>query len=57
MAVKVATEKALKNAVASMEMEGFRFTQAEIDRIKDALEKNLTPSEFLKIVLNSFKED
>lgn len=57
MAVEVTTEKALKNAVASMEMEGFRFTQAEIDRIKDALEKHLTPSEFLKIILNSFEED
>ncbi|MCM1230618.1 MAG: hypothetical protein NC489_10830 [Ruminococcus flavefaciens] len=55
MAVEVTTEKALRNAVASMKMEGLQCTQEEIDRVRDALEKHLTLAEFVQIVLNSLE--
>lgn len=57
MAVKVNTEKAVKNAVASLEMEGFHCTQKEINRVKEALKKHLTLSEFVQIVLKNLEEE
>lgn len=54
--MEITTEKAVINAVASAEMEGFRFTSEEIERIKNAIENRLSPAEFLSVILQTVKE-
>lgn len=42
----VTTEKALKNQLASVSMEGFRFSAKEIDNVKKCLSGELTFQQF-----------
>ncbi len=42
----VTTEKALKNQLASVSMEGFRFSAKEIDNVKRCLSGELTFQQF-----------
>ncbi len=51
----VSTEQALKNSVASAEMEGFSFSKSEIDNVQKCLERNLSCKEFLKIISQDAK--
>ena len=42
----VTTEKALRNQLASVRMEGFRFSDNEIDNVKKCLSGELTFKQF-----------
>ena len=42
----VTTEKALKNQLASVRMEGFRFSNKEIENVKKCLKGELTFKQF-----------
>ena len=42
---------ALDNAIASVEMEGFVFSEGEKELCKKALEGKITKEEFIKILL------
>ena len=42
---------ALNNAIASVEMEGFRFADGEKELCMKALEGKITKEEFIKILL------
>lgn len=49
-------EKALKNAVASAEMEGYRLNEKELKTVKDSIKKNLSTKDFLNIILANLKK-
>ena len=42
----ISTEKALKNQLASVRMEGYRFTDSEIENVRKCLSGELTFSQF-----------
>ncbi|HRR75751.1 MAG: antitoxin VbhA family protein [Ruminococcus sp.] len=42
----VSTEKALRNQLASIRMEGFRFSEKEISNVKKCLSGEMTFSQF-----------
>ncbi|MBQ6907372.1 MAG: antitoxin VbhA family protein [Clostridia bacterium] len=42
---------ALNNAIASVEMEGFRFADGEKELCMDALKGKITKEDFIKILL------
>ena len=43
---KITTEKAMKNQLASAQIEGFRFTDHEIDNVRKCLGGELTFKQF-----------
>ena len=49
----VTTEKALKNQVASAEMEGIRFDQKSLEIIRKYADNEITHDELVKIVTQS----
>ena len=49
--MKHTQEQAVRNAVASAEMEGLHPTAEDIERIVDFVEKKITHDEFVKLVL------
>ena len=49
--MKHTQEQAVRNAVASAEMEGLHPTAEDIERIVDFFEKKITHDEFVKLVL------
>ena len=54
---RVTTEKALKNELASIRMEGYRFSDKELDNVKKCLSGELTFKQFTdKIVRDSRKK-
>lgn len=52
----IAREQAIKNAVASAEMEGLHPTEKDIARIRDFIEKKITHDEFVSLILADVKE-
>ena len=52
----IARERAIKNAVASAEMEGLHPTEKDIARIRDFIEKKITHDEFVSLILADVKE-
>lgn len=49
-------EQAIRNAVASAEMEGLHPTEKDIARIRDFLEKKITHDELVAMILSEVKE-
>ena len=49
-------EQAIRNAVASAEMEGLHPTEHDISRIWDFLEKKITHDELVAMILSEVKE-
>lgn len=47
-------EKALANAKASMEIDGFKFTDEELDLIREHLSKETSDEEFLEALNQRF---
>lgn len=47
----ITREQAIRNAVASAEMEGLHPTENDISRIRDFLEKKITHDELIAMIL------
>ena len=54
--MEITREQAIRNAVASAEMEGLHPTEKDIVRIRDFVEKKLTHDEFVSLILAEVKE-
>ena len=54
--MEITRDQAIKNAVASAEMEGLHPTEKDIARIRVFLEKKLTHEEFVSLILADVKE-
>ncbi len=54
--MEITREQAIRNAVASAEMEGLHPTEKDIARIKDFVEKKITHDEFIASILADVKE-
>lgn len=54
--MEITRDQAIKNAVASAEMEGLHPTEKDIARIRDFVEKKLTHEEFVSLILADVKE-
>lgn len=52
---KVTTEQAIKNQMASAEMEGFRFSTEEVENVRKCLEGKITYQQFVDRVLKNCK--
>ncbi len=52
---KVTTEQAIKNQIASAEMEGFHFSENEIENVRRCLEGEITYNQFIEKVLSDYK--
>lgn len=52
---KVTTEQAMKNQIASAEMEGFRFSEEEVENVRKCLEGKITYQQFVDGVLKNCK--
>ena len=52
---KVTTEQAIKNQIASAEMEGFRFSTEEVENVRKCLEGKITYQHFVDRVLKNCK--
>ncbi len=46
----VTTEQAIRNSVASAEMEGFSFSQEEVENVRECLKKRLSCEEYPEII-------
>ena len=55
MMYNVTTEKALKNQLASARMEGFRFSNHEIDNVKKCLSGELSFKQFTDKIVNEVR--
>ena len=53
----VTTEKALSNQMASVTIEGFTFSEKEIENVRKCLKGELTFQQFKAIVLKEVKTD
>lgn len=51
----VTTEKALKNQLASVRMEGFRFSDKEIDNVRKCLSGELTFKQFTDKIIKEVR--
>ncbi len=51
----VTTEKALKNQLASMRMEGFHFSDKEIENVRKCLSGELTFKQFTEKIIQECK--
>ena len=49
-------EQAIRNVVASAEIEGLQPTENDIARIRDFLEKKITHDELIAMILSEVKE-
>ncbi len=49
--MEITRDQAIKNAVASAEMEGLHPTENDISRIRDFLEKKITHDELIAMIL------
>ena len=54
--MEITRDQAIKNAVASAEMEGLHPTEKDIARIRDFLEKKITHDELVAMILSEVKE-
>ena len=54
--MEITREQAIRNAVASAEMEGLHPTENDIARIRDFVEKKLTHDEFVSLIPAEVKE-
>ena len=54
--MEITREQAIRNAVASAEMEGLHPNEKDIARIRDFVEKKLTHDEFVSLILAEVKE-
>ena len=52
----ITREQAIRNAVASAEMEGLHPTENDIARIRDFVEKKITHDELIAMILSEVKE-
>ena len=52
----ITREQAIRNAVASVEMEGLHPTENDIARIRNFLEKRITHDELIAMILSEVKE-
>ena len=55
--MEITRDQAIKNAVASAEMEGLHPTEKDIARIRDFVEKKITHDELVAMILSEVKED
>ena len=51
----VTTEKALKNQLASVRMEGFRFSRSEIDNVKKCLSGEISFKQFTDKIVSEVR--
>ena len=51
----VTTEKALKNQLASVHMEGYRFSEKEIENVKKCLSGELSFKQFTDKIIKDVK--
>ena len=54
--MEITRDQAIKNAVASAEMEGLHPTEKDIARIRDFVEKKITHDELVAMILSEVKE-
>ena len=54
--MEITRDQAIKNAVASAEMEGLYPTEKDIARIRDFVEKKITHDELVAMILSEVKE-
>ena len=54
--MEITRDQAIKNAVASAEMEGLHPTEKDIARIRVFLEKKITHDELVAMILSEVKE-
>ena len=52
----ITTEKAIKNQVASLKMEGFLFTEKELENVRKCLEGEVTFRQFKENLLRDVKK-
>jgi hypothetical protein len=52
---KVTTEQAIKNQIASAEMEGFRFSKDEVEVVRKCIDGEISYQQFLEKVLANHK--
>ena len=52
---KITIEQALKNQLASAEMEGYHFKNEEIENARRCLENNMTAEDFLNLIVDKLK--
>lgn len=52
---KVSTEKALSNELASVRMEGFNFSDSEINNVRKCLSGEMTFKQFTEMIVSDVK--
>lgn len=51
----ITTEQAMKNQIASAEMEGFHFSDKETENVRKCLDGEITYQQFVQIILSESK--
>lgn len=54
--MKPTTEQAIRNVIASLEMEGFEITDDTRDFLRRVADGEATPEELVKEVVNAYKK-